>query len=109
MIQRQLLSFVFILLFAFAQQEVMVHPYVHLTNVQESTSRENFSKNKQSPTHSDICGICVALAGIDSAVSSQAFTFLTIPTSFERSTEVAVSFISAPYLNYRSRAPPSLA
>jgi hypothetical protein len=80
MIQRRLLSFVFILLFAFAQQQALVHPYVHLTNEQGSSSPQNNStSNKQNPS------------------------------TFELAIEVVQSYSSSTNLAYHSRAPPTLA
>ena len=110
MIQRRLLSFVFILLFAFAQQQALVHPYVHLVSEEESSSQQNNStSNKQSPVHSEICEKCIALAGITSAVGSQAHILLVSPATFERTTEFTQPLFSTTYFPYHSRAPPTLA
>ena len=112
MIQRRLLSFIFIfiLLFAFAQQQALLHPYVHLADEQEnSTQQNNSTNNKQTPAHSDVCGKCVALAGIGSAVGSHAPAIHVLPATFELAIEVAQPFSSSTYLPYRSRAPPNLA
>ena len=110
MISRRLLSFAFILLFAFAQQQALVHPYVHLAEEQENALQQNGStSNKQSPAHSEICEKCLALAGIASAVSAHAPVVHILPAIFECAIEVAQSLSSSTYLPYHSRAPPSLA
>lgn len=110
MIQRRLLSFVFILLFAFAQQQALVHPYVHLAKERESSSQQNNStSNKQSPSHSEICEKCIALSGIGSAVSSHAPVIHFLPATFELAIEVVQSYSSSTNLAYHSRAPPTLA
>jgi|WetSurMetagenome_2_1015567.scaffolds.fasta_scaffold110207_2 hypothetical protein len=110
MIQRRFLSFVFILLFAFAQQQALVHPYVHLANQQESSSPQNNStSNKQSPSHSEICEKCIALAGIGSAVSSHAPVIHLLSATFELTIQIVQSYSSSTYLPYHSRAPPTLA
>ncbi len=115
MIQRRLLSYILVLLFAFGQQQALVHPYAHLVSGQESSSQknssgqENSSSNKQIPAHSDVCGKCVALAGIGSAVGSLAHALLVSPTTFELAVFVTQSFFSNTTLPYLSRAPPHLA
>ncbi len=103
MIQRRFISILFILLFAFAQQQAMIHPYVHLANEQEKTPN-----NKQIPAHSDVCSKCVALAGIGSAIGAQTHALHVLPTTFELAVFVALPFFSSTTLPYSSRAPPSL-
>jgi hypothetical protein len=104
MIQRRLLYFVLTLLLVFAQQQAIVHPYVHLANGQESSTSD-----KQAPAHSETCGKCIAFAGVSAAVSSQALTIAILPTAFERSVEIAQPLLSTLHLSYHSRAPPYLA
>jgi hypothetical protein len=106
MIQRRLLSFIFILLFAFAQQQALVHPYVHLASEQGSTSQESSTNDKHGQTHSEVCAKCITLAGVGSAVSSDAPSIHVLPATFELAYSVFKTFFSTAYCTYHSRAPP---
>ena len=106
MIQRRLLFFVFVLLFAFAQQQTLVHPYAHLASEQQNTSQETSTSDKHGQTHSETCGKCITLAGIGSAVSSDALIIHVLPATFDLALEVTAPFFSTAYTSYRSRAPP---
>jgi hypothetical protein len=106
MIQRRLLSFIFILLFAFAQQQALVHPYAHLTSEQQSTSQDTSTSDKHGQTHSETCGKCITLASIGSAVSSDALIIHVLSATFALAIDVTEPFFSTSYTPYHSRAPP---
>jgi hypothetical protein len=102
MIQRRLLSFVFILLFAFAQQQALLHSYIHLSDSQESSSSE-----KHGQTHSEFCEKCISIAGIGAAIGSQTHAILFAAAIFALAFFLALTFFSSTYRTYQSRAPPS--
>lgn len=104
MIRSSFLSLLFAVLLVFAQQEAMLHSYVHTADWQQK-----FSEDKQAPKHSEACGKCVALADIGSTVGSQSNTLIVESGQFELSTKLHQSIISERFLPYHSRAPPNLA
>jgi K+ transporter len=104
MIQRTFLSLVFAILLVFAQQGAMLHSYMHTADWQQKSSNESKSTN-----HTEACGMCVALANLGSAVSSQAHISIFSSGQFELSTALHQSIISRCFLPYQSRAPPILA
>lgn len=104
MIRHTFLSLLFAILFVFAQQEAMLHPYVHTADWQQKSSED-----KQAPKHSEVCGKCVALSNIGHTVGSQSHSFHIASGQFELSTSTHVSIVSESFLPYHSRAPPYLA
>lgn len=104
MIRRTILSLFFAILLVFAQQEAMLHPYVHTADLQQKSSSEDKSTN-----HTEVCGKCVALANLGATVSSQAHILDIALGRFELSTTLHQSIISQRVLSYHSRAPPVLA
>lgn len=104
MTRRLYLSLLFAVLLVFAQQVAMLHPYVHTADWQQKSSED-----KQAPKHYEVCGQCVALAGIGSAIGSQSHALIFEPGQFELSTKLHQSIISERFLPYHSRAPPTLA
>jgi len=103
MIRRSFLSLLFAVLLVFAQQEAMLHPYEHTADWQKKSSGD-----KQAPSHSEVCGKCVALADINSAVGSKSLVLHVLPGQFELSPTSRQSIVSAHFLPYHSRAPPYL-
>ena len=101
---RTFLSLLFAFLLAFSQQEAMLHPYVHTADWQQKSSNEDKSSN-----HNDVCGKCVALADVGSAVGSQSHLFHIASGQFELLAAVQWSIVSQAFLPYNSRAPPNLA
>ena len=108
MTQLRILSFILVFLFAFAQQQALVHPYKHLADEQESASPQNTTGDKQSPAHSEICGKCIALSAIGAAASAQSPTLFLLPATHLLAVEVAQHFSSTVSLPYSARAPPHL-
>jgi len=104
MVRRSYLSLLFVILLVFAQQSAMLHPYVHTTDLQQTSQND-----KQAPKHSEVCGQCVALAAIGSAVGSQSHTFNIGNAVFELLSIVHLSVASEHFPDYHSRAPPILA
>jgi hypothetical protein len=104
MIRRSFLSLLFVILLVFAQQSAMLHPYVHTADLQQTSQND-----KQAPKHSEVCGQCVAVAAIGSAIGSQSHTFNLGSTVFELLYKVHQSVASEHFPDYHSRAPPTLA
>ena len=98
------LSLLFAVLLIFTQQAAMLHPYVHVADLQHKSTED-----KQAPKHLEVCGKCVALADIENTVSSQSYNLNITFESFKQSTTAHVSIASEHFFSYHSRAPPSLA
>jgi hypothetical protein len=88
----------------FAQQAAMLHPYVHTADLQQKSQSD-----KHAPKHSDVCGKCVALADIGSAVGSQSYTLNIESGLFELISTNHQPITSERFPYYHSRAPPILA
>jgi hypothetical protein len=88
----------------FAQQQAMLHPYEHTADWQQKSS-----DGKKAPSTSEVCGKCVALADIESAVGSKSQALHVQAGQFERSTTLQQSIDSWHFLAYHSRAPPFFA
>jgi Protein of unknown function (DUF2946) len=104
MIRHTFLSLLFAVLFVFAQQQAMLHSYVHTADWQQKSSGD-----KQAPKHSEVCGKCVALSNIGHTVTSQSHAFNVASGQFELSTSSHLSIASESFVPYHSRAPPYLA
>jgi hypothetical protein len=109
MIRRAFFSLFFAVLLVFAQQEAMLHSYVHTADWQQKSSNQQSSSGGKSTNHSEVCGKCVALANLGAAVGSQAHILSIASGQFELATALHQSVISARFSSYRSRAPPILA
>jgi hypothetical protein len=104
MARRSFLSLLFAVLLVFAQQAAMLHPYVHVADLQQKSSED-----KQVPKHLVACEKCVALADIENTVSSQSHAHNITFEQFELSTTPHLSITFEYFLPYHSRAPPTLA
>lgn len=104
MIRRSFLPLLFAVLLVFAQQAAMLHPYEHTADWQQKSSDD-----KKAPSHSEVCGKCVALADVESAVGSKSQNLHIQPGQFELSTISQQPIVSGHFLPYHSRAPPYLA
>jgi hypothetical protein len=104
MIRRSFLTLFFAVLLIFGQQQAMVHAYVHTADLQQKSS-----ENKPLPNHSDVCGKCVALANLGTAVGSHTYIPDIASGQFQLSTSLHQAIISQRVLAYHSRAPPHLA
>jgi len=103
MIRRSFLTLFFAVLLMFGQQQAMVHSYVHTADWQQKSSDE-----RKSTHHSEVCGKCVSIAGLNVALSSLAHAFHIATGQFQLSTSLHQSIISQCVLAYYSRAPPQI-
>ena len=104
MIHRSFLSLLFAILLVFTQQAAITHPYVHTADLQQKSQND-----KQDPSHTEICGQCVAFADIGNAVGSQPHTLNIAAGLFELISTNHQSLASERFPAYHSRAPPNLA
>jgi hypothetical protein len=104
MVNRSFLSLLFAFLLTFAQQQALLHPYEHATDLQQKSS-----SHKNTLPHSENCGKCIALAGVASAVASKSQGIQVLAAQFELVSSANQPTISAYFQPYQSRAPPYLA
>lgn len=82
----------------------MLHLYAHTIDWQQKSLIKNKSTN-----HTEVCGMCVALANLGATVSPHAHILHIASGQCELSTLIHQSIISQCVLLYHSRAPPILA
>lgn len=104
MIRSSLIAFLFGFLLVIGQQQALEHHYAHSGGWQTKSSN-----NKDSTKHNEICGQCLAHAGIDSAINLQSQFIIFNDAQFERSIHSFYAIISACFFSYNSRAPPVIA
>lgn len=115
MIRRSFLSLLFAVLLVLAQQAAMLHPYVHVADSQQNSTQSKLDNSKQdkqdkrAPSHTEVCGKCIALADIEHIVGSTSQTLNIAVGQYVLSTAINQSFFVTQRLAYHSRAPPSLA
>lgn len=103
MLQRYILNFVLIFLFAFAQIGVAAHEISHLSNDDQHTQQQN-SKSKN--TVAEQCAQCLSYAKVANGLVSQTVTLVPIHFELEADNTYFSSFTSSPQHAYGARAPP---
>ena len=103
MLQRYLLNFVLIFLFAFAQIGVAAHEISHITNGEQHTEHQQ-SKSKN--TVAEQCAQCLSYAKVASGLATDTISLPTISVDFKADTVYASSFTSDLVCAYGARAPP---
>ncbi|MEK9939523.1 MAG: hypothetical protein VW548_00890, partial [Methylotenera sp.] len=103
MLQRYLLNFVLIFLFAFAQIGVAAHEISHITNAeQHSQQQDGKSKN----TVAEQCAQCLSYAKVASGLGSEAIALPSDSAEVVADTVYFSSFSSTLLCAYGARAPP---
>lgn len=103
MLQRYLLNFVLIFLFAFAQIGVAAHEISHLTNGDQHTQQQD-SKSKN--TVAEQCAQCLSYAKVASGLASPTFNLPIISAGTVADSVYFSSFNSTLVCAYGARAPP---
>lgn len=103
MLQRCILNFVLIFLFAFTQIGVAAHEISHLNKGDQHTQQQNSnSKN----TVAEQCAQCLSYAKVADGLVSQTITFAAIHSKPSADSTYFSSFNSSPQRAYGARAPP---
>jgi len=105
MLQRYLLNFVLIFLFAFAQIGVAAHEISHIINGDQHTEQQQ-SKSKN--TVAEQCAQCLSYAKVASGLATDSLTVPTISVDVKADTVYASNFISTLLCAYGARAPPQI-
>lgn len=101
MLQRFIIHFALICLFAFTQMGVATHEISHLTDAGKHSQQDKNSAKEQ-------CGQCISYAKVANGLALPAFIIPVFSADFTATTSYFVSFQS--YLNtaYAARAPPQI-
>lgn len=103
MLQRYLLNFVLIFLFAFAQIGVAAHEISHITNGEQHSQQQD-SKSKN--TVAEQCAQCLSYAKVASGLTTDTISLPNISADLSADTAYASSFTSTLLCAYGARAPP---
>lgn len=103
MLQRYLLNFVLIFLFAFAQIGVAAHEISHITNGDQHTQHQ---QGKSKNTAAEQCAQCLSYAKVASGLASESLNLPNISVDFTADTVYVSSFTSTLLCAYGARAPP---
>jgi len=103
MLQRYLLNFVLIFLFAFAQIGVAAHEISHIIDGDQHTEHPQ-SKSKN--TAEEQCAQCLSYAKVASGLATDSLSLPSISVDFKADTVYDLSFTSILVCAYGARAPP---
>ena len=103
MLQRYLLNFVLVFLFAFAQIGVAAHEISHITNA-EQHSQQQGSKSKN--TVAEQCAQCLSYAKVATGLGAEAIALPSVNIDVLADTVYCSSFSSTLLCAYGARAPP---
>lgn len=102
MLQRYLINFALIFLFAFAQMGVAAHEISHLSNNDQHTQQDSKSKN----TVAEQCAQCLSYAKVASGLQPTAFNLPVVQAESTAINSYFSNFTSTLSCAYGARAPP---
>lgn len=103
MLQRYLLNFVLIFLFAFAQIGVAAHEISHITHGDQHTQQQ---ESKSKSTVAEQCAQCLSYAKVANGLASETVTLASVDANLTADTVYFSSFSSILVCAYGARAPP---
>ncbi len=103
MLQRYLLNFVLIFLFAFAQIGVAAHEISHITNAEQHGQQQD---GKSKNTVAEQCAQCLSYAKVANALGSESIALPSVKAVSADDTVYFSSFSSSLLCAYGARAPP---
>lgn len=103
MLQRYLLNFVLIFLFAFAQIGVAAHEISHITHGDQHTQQQ---ESKTKSTVAEQCAQCLSYAKVANGLTSQTVTLASIDAVLTADAVYFSNFSSTSVCAYGARAPP---
>lgn len=106
MLQRYVIHFALILLFAFTQMGVATHEISHLTDANQHSQQDPKSQSKQAAAEQ--CAQCISYAKVASGLQLLAFEIPVISADPIIATGNFLSFQSAFTSAYAARAPPQI-
>jgi hypothetical protein len=106
MLQRYMVHFALIFLFAFTQMGVATHEISHLTDANQHSQQDPKSQSKQAAAEQ--CSQCISYAKVASGLQLSAFEIPVISADLTAVTGYFLSFQSAFSSAYVARAPPQI-
>lgn len=106
MLQRYVIHFALVFLFAFTQMGVATHEISHLTDANQHTRQDSKSQPKHNAAEQ--CSQCISYAKVASGLQLSAFTIPVIAADSTAITSQFVSFQSTFTSAYSARAPPQI-
>ena len=106
MLQRYVIHFALVFLFAFTQMGVATHEISHLTDASQHSSQDSKSQPKHSAAEQ--CSQCISYAKVANGLQLSAFTIPVIGTGSSAITSQFLSFQSSFTAAYAARAPPQI-
>jgi hypothetical protein len=101
MLRRYFIYFTFALLFALTQQAAVTHEISHISDVQQSSQKQDKT------THSNFCEKCLSFGDLANSISSKHFSISLSVFNFDLIIHTCVQDFSNTYAAYSARAPPS--
>jgi hypothetical protein len=101
MLRRYFIYFTFALLFALTQQAAVIHEISHISDVQQSSQKQDKT------THSNFCEKCLSFGDLANSISSKHFSILLSVFNCDLTSHTSVQDYSNTYAAYSARAPPS--
>ena len=106
MLQRYIVHFALIFLFAFTQMGVATHEISHLTDASQHSQQDPKSQSKQAAAEQ--CAQCISYAKVASGLALSAFEIPVTSIGLPAVTDHFLSFQSAFTSAYAARAPPQI-
>lgn len=106
MLQRYMVRFALIFLFAFTQMGVATHEISHLTDASQHSQQDPKSQSKQAAAEQ--CAQCLSYAKVASGLALSAFEIPVTSANLTTVTDHFFSFQSAFTSVYAARAPPQI-
>lgn len=106
MLQRYMIHFVLILLFAFAQMGVATHEISHLADANQHSQQDPKSQSKH--TSAEQCEQCINFAKVANGLQLSAFVIPTINSDAITAVSHFSNFTSHFSSAYSARAPPQI-
>jgi hypothetical protein len=101
MLRRYFIYFTFALLFALTQQAVVTHEISHISDVQQSSQKQDKT------THSNFCEKCLSFGDLANSILSKHFSISLSVFNFDLTSHTSVQDYSNTYAAYSARAPPA--
>ncbi len=111
MLQRYVIHFALIFLFAFTQIGVVTHEISHVTDAASHTQQEQLQQEQKSPTKhtaAEQCEQCIHYAKVANGLALSSFTIPVIGPDVVATVSYSSSFQSLFSSAYSARAPPQI-
>lgn len=100
MIRRYFINLTFALLFALTQQAAITHAISHISDVQQSSQKQDKT------THLSFCEKCMSFGELANSLSCKSFSINLPALNCDQTAQIVLQDFSNPYAVYSARAPP---